>query len=297
MVRSSDPYLFPGLRCDIRSQEAELRTYLRWMHGRFRADGSKAPADLTLEIERSADRKEWLLHDGRYRYRHLEDGSVRWEDVQSGRRLTQVSCDPFTLAQCALTHGLAARTPGKLLHASAVSIDGEAVIFVATSHGGKTTLALSLAQAGCGFLSDEIAWIGEDSRTIEPFPRRVNLRHSSLELLGLDPAADEGRRPAGAMADGVSLDIDDIAPGSLAKSAPLGAIVFLNGFADSPRIEKIPKIDAARELSRHSLLPANNVVGALLDFVKITEKADCLRLAMGTPQATAELILSDGFRE
>jgi hypothetical protein len=69
----------------------------------------------------------------------------------------------------------------QMLHASAVAVDGAAVVFLADQRGGKSTLAhRACAELGAEFLADDLVLVGRD-RTVVGWPTRIAL---SAELVG-----------------------------------------------------------------------------------------------------------------
>lgn len=60
-----------------------------------------------------------------------------------------------------------------MLHASAVAVDGSALVFLAGRHGGKSTLAhRAVRDLGARFLADDLVLIGPDG-TVAGWPTRV----------------------------------------------------------------------------------------------------------------------------
>ncbi len=69
----------------------------------------------------------------------------------------------------------ALRRDGAVLHASAVVVDGGAVLVAGWSESGKTEVALALAEAGGEFLSDKWSILTRDGK-VAPFPASVGVR-------------------------------------------------------------------------------------------------------------------------
>ncbi len=63
-----------------------------------------------------------------------------------------------------------------VLHASAVEVDGNAVIFTSSTGGGKSILAGGLAKRGAGFITDDVAAFTRFSSTYHIFPGYPQLR-------------------------------------------------------------------------------------------------------------------------
>ncbi len=63
-----------------------------------------------------------------------------------------------------------------MLHASAVVVDGAAVVFVATNKGGKSSLAATALQAGFPLLTDDVLGIDEEGEVILGRPGYPSMR-------------------------------------------------------------------------------------------------------------------------
>ncbi len=76
----------------------------------------------------------------------------------------------------------ALRSEAVVVHASAVSIGGRAVLVGGWSESGKTEIALALAEAGAEFLSDKWTIVRADG-SVCPFPASVGVRRWVLPYL------------------------------------------------------------------------------------------------------------------
>lgn len=70
-----------------------------------------------------------------------------------------------------------------LLHASAVSYDDKAVVFLGKTGAGKSTLSLYLMGLGLDYLSDDSTIINLLTDQIVPYPRLIQIRDSAYNLL------------------------------------------------------------------------------------------------------------------
>ena len=83
--------------------------------------------------------------------------------------------------------------PGLLwMHAGVVALDDRALLIVAPSAGGKSTLVIELLRRGWHYLSDEAAPIQPGSSMVHPWPRAPARRENSGHLLR---SADVGELP------------------------------------------------------------------------------------------------------
>jgi hypothetical protein len=137
-----------------------------------------------------------------------------------------------------------------VLHASAVAVNGKAVLFCGPSGAGKSTLAAALAGAGRAFLNDDVCHIavnGSGAPTVPPDGRLLKLWQNALTELAL-----EDRKVAA-----VAKRLDKFyvfPPGEPAAEAlPLAAIYGLH-VADARQDIVIEKLDLAQAvvLLRHN---------------------------------------------
>jgi len=71
-----------------------------------------------------------------------------------------------------------------LLHGAALAINGKTVLFLGRSEAGKTTLAAYLAFVmEQSYISEDMLIINYEKNELTPFPRNLNLRHGTLQLL------------------------------------------------------------------------------------------------------------------
>ncbi|MGW1159294.1 hypothetical protein ACWD48_13930 [Streptomyces sp. NPDC002519] len=119
----------------------------------------------------------------------------------------------------------------RMLHASAVAVDGRALVFLAGTHGGKSTLAhRAVRNLGAGFLADDLVLIGPDG-TVVGWPTRVAV---PAQLAGDSDGRRERRVVAGVVRERVlftpaqhraALGVEYSPP------VPLGAVVIVDGSA------------------------------------------------------------------
>lgn len=78
-----------------------------------------------------------------------------------------------------------------LLHASAVSRHGRAVIMTGVSGAGKSTLSALLGERGWRFLGDEFVLLDPDTGMITPFPRPVSLKNAAIAAMEREVEDDD----------------------------------------------------------------------------------------------------------
>ncbi|MEU0103303.1 hypothetical protein [Streptomyces sp. NPDC006267] len=120
----------------------------------------------------------------------------------------------------------------RMLHASAVAVEGRALVFLAGRHGGKSTLAhRAVRELGALFMADDLVLIGPDG-TVMGWPTRVAVPAQLLH----DTAV--GRRERTVVA-GVERDRVLFTPAQhraalgigYSPPVPLGAVVMVDGDA------------------------------------------------------------------
>ncbi len=301
-----DVYNFLGQEIGIRSNSDEVLSHIRSMYGRFYRRSDDEPLSRRIKwedvgrpgmqiIDKLTDSSELFINDKHYLY-HLSmvDGYSHFtsQNLQTSAEDLSGFCDPLTLIQSSLLTTIAIEAKEHhLIHAGVVSRHNRGMIFSATSGMGKTTLVLKLVDRGCKFLSDEVACFNLGQDLLEPFPRKLNIRAESEELLGLSlgsDAAADSMEPDGSER---MLDIEEIVPGSISDQCSPNYIIFLRGFGEKPRLEQVSGSNAVFELLNSYIGPIENPAALLFEFAPVFNNARCFNLVLGNPDETAELVL------
>ncbi len=212
--------------------------------------------------------------DGRARIGLAGGGHVRLD--RERRSITFAT--PAPLADAAIVHpGLSApsavvswwlgRTP---LHASAVVVGGRAWALVGARGSGKSTMAALLADAGCGFLADDLVVV--DGGRAYAGPAAVDLRADAggrlgAQALGRVGSRERWRRPVAAAA----------------PDAPLGGLVLLEWSDGVPQVGPAAVPERMAAIAAHQMLPLRP--DAVLDLVALPAVA--LRRPRGLDHADA----------
>jgi hypothetical protein len=180
------------------------------------------------------------------------------------------------------------------LHAGSIAIGTRGVLLVGPKGSGKTTLSMTLAARGCGFLGDEMAALRLDSFELVPVRRSVSVRPGPRS-----PRVDAALRaamlapehfPDGAVR--LRAKIDDLFPENVAAPVRLASIVFLRGVCRRPLLERVT---VRREhLGLLTPLPSTlwNMPRAerAIRLLGILPKARCFWLDAGDPEETADRV-------
>ncbi|WP_336000312.1 HPr kinase/phosphorylase [Halorientalis halophila] len=167
------------------------------------------------------------------------------------------------------------------LHASAVAVDGRAVLFAGPSGAGKSTtaLAVALSRDGGSFVTDDVAPIAADADpTLQPGPPLVKFSADNplCAVADIDPVLDDGSGPAlgkrwyrvGGEVGSEPLPVDRIY--LLEPGAPVG-------------VEPVTGREAAIELRRQSFFASDSAFLREADFetaqfLQCADVADACRM-------------------
>ena len=156
-----------------------------------------------------------------------------------------------------------------VLHASAVRVNGKAILFCGASGAGKSTLAAALAQRGFPLVTDDVCAItvtGAGVPMVHPDGRQLKLWAQAIEKLDL--AGRRGERVRN------RLEKFYVEPGEASSEPlPLGAVYALREARPphAPGIERPNVVDAALILRRNAYRP--------LLVNRMGQKADYFRAA------------------
>ena len=140
-----------------------------------------------------------------------------------------------------------------VLHASAVRVNGRAVLFCGSSGAGKSTIAAALAQRGYPLVTDDVCAVtvtDAGASTVNPDGRQLKLWAQAIERLDL--AARRGERVR------ASLEKFYVDPGEVfSEPLMLGAVYALREARPphAPGIEKPNVVDSALILRRSAYRP------------------------------------------
>ena len=179
-------------------------------------------------------------------------------------------------------------------HAASVAVRDAGLLLVGPRGAGKTTLSMAIAARGHDFLGDEMAGVRRSSLALVPIRRAVSVRPGP-RAPAVDRALTGSPPPAEAFPDGtprIRADIARLFPQSPGRVAKLRGILFLRGFAGTPRLERLA---AGPEQLEH-LPPMGSTLWGVrpalrgMQILSMMARVPCWSLHAGTPDATADLI-------
>jgi hypothetical protein len=180
--------------------------------------------------------------------------------------------------------------------AGVVVIDGRAVLLAGKSGRGKSILTLALVREGATWLTDELALIERDNRTVLPYPRAMHVSPRTVDLIpGLAFLRDRPSHDLGAGSEW-SVSVDDLAGAfgaAVADAAPLGLIVLLDGRGEAhedPRIERGSPAVATIELLRGTPAATGDFAGTMGRLGRIASQVPIIRLRATDPRRTARAV-------
>ncbi|MCU1600449.1 MAG: hypothetical protein JWO22_1158 [Frankiales bacterium] len=151
------------------------------------------------------------------------------------------------------------------VHAGVVADDRGVMLFPGRSMVGKSTLTRALLDAGCDYLSDEFALLGDDGR-VHPYPRAMTLRtptgserHVPDNAVAVD-AAPRGARLVALLTFGSAWETRDLTPGEATmglidncvsiRREPARALTALTALAETAGAVAGTRGDAAETAAR-----------------------------------------------
>lgn len=216
-----------------------------------------------------------------YRFWCSHEGGWQWN---SGILPSDALAFLTDAALCAAV--IHARPELRSIHAAALALDGAGAIIAGESTAGKTTTLLACARAGAQVFSDERALLC--GGTLQPFVRTCTVRSGGRALLLRDDRFDTlGARLRGAS----EIDlIECFGKEIIAAPVPLRAVFVLGGPGERAVAQPLEPPHALPAISRWLDMCARPVE-RLAEGLALLQERLCYRLTLGTPAATAAVIL------
>ncbi|MCI0771379.1 MAG: hypothetical protein J4O08_02505 [Chloroflexi bacterium] len=185
-----------------------------------------------------------------------------------------------------------------LLHAGALSRNGEGIILPAPSESGKTSLTMALTRRGFGYMSDEFGMVDVSGpqRMLHPFPKPFSIKDRSLfqdlaaqEHLWVGPEADalheKDEEPVW------YIHPDDARKGAVGSPVPLAYVLFPRYSSSAkPCLTPLASGDVVRHLIENSVNFQRVGRAGLSTIVDLVRGAQCYSLAINDLQQTADLV-------
>lgn len=251
------------------------------------------PLDGALLVDRRGDEGELLTvhRDDRGRWRFDAPAHGSWVVTDGGTRVVGHRTAGEHARGDRLLHAqvlpLAATLQGLvLLHASAVVLDGRAVVLAGVSGAGKSSVALHLRDGGAGFLADDAAALElwPTGPVVHPGPAIARVATEELARVRSERA---GRRAAG---DNGKEQVRP--PDAVEHPVPLGAVVILERDVRPPGVSVIGHPRPVDALLGSVFVPAVRMPATLerLLDVAVATARDCavLRATTAAPAGAAE---------
>lgn len=167
-----------GLRVRVGPIVAEIRSPFRRVesalavHYAAHEVASGEFADFRVSVEPPFGIRRWVKPQAMFRF----DGTLPFRPLPS----TQA----FPLLEWGLNWCVCAHCHQYLIiHAAVIERGGRAMILPAPPGSGKSTLCAALVARGWRLLSDELALIDIESRSLVPLPRPISLKNDSIEAI------------------------------------------------------------------------------------------------------------------
>lgn len=258
----------------VRCDDPVLVTYLRTLFEPFESEVDPATAYTFGSIE-DGDGPIYLL----YADKKLLDTHRRADRVLS------------SLFWHVNRQVVAASQDRLLVHASAVAVGQDALVFPAPMESGKTTLAAGLVRAGLGYLTDETVAIDLATGLIDPFPRALSVDRGSWEVLAeIRPTVPSGaERYVGKQ---WQVPPSSIRPDAIAGPARPRLVITPQYRRGGPtELTRLGRADAVRVLAEQSFNFHALGSVALRSLAALVRGADCYRLSIADLEQACRLVM------
>jgi hypothetical protein len=171
------------------------------------------------------------------------------------------------------------------VHAAVVQYGDGAVMLVAKSGGGKSTVCWALLHHRFRYLSDELAPVDLETLEAYPYPR-------ALMLKTVPPASYPLAVTAVRTSRSFHIPADDIPSSIVDGPAALAAIFFLRheAKATNPSVRRITAAEAAVRLYANALNPLAHGADGLDGTIRIATARPCFELITADLAATSALV-------
>lgn len=199
---------------------------------------------------------------------------------------------PFLNVFIMVNHIFRERKDLLILHSAAASRRRSGFIFPGVTMAGKTTLSLALMRSGFSFLSDEFAPIKLDQGMVLPYPRSLEARHSTLQLMeslgweypSVIPMAPTN--PTARHQEPRYLIKPNSHPSIVKNGVPVSFIILMEKRKKGLKgLIRLSKAEALASLFAHALnapfFGGEEAARAVRQITRMVKKAGCYRLTRG----------------
>ena len=171
------------------------------------------------------------------------------------------------------------------IHAAVLKRADAAVMLVAPSGGGKSTLCWALLHHGFRYLSDELGPVDLRTLDIHPFPRALALKKGPPASYPLPSKTVRTSRT-------LHVTAADIPGGTIRGPAPLSTVFFLTYDPDAlaPSVRRLTAGEAAARLYANALNPLAHAGEGLDGAIRIATASRCFELTTAELASTCALL-------
>jgi hypothetical protein len=246
-----------GFDVVIRTDDADLAGYLTDLYAPLHAAGTAAHV---LSLSRPA-----------------EPGPPRWAVHLDASRVITTPAPSIALDHLLWEANRQAidRTDHLVLvHASAATFPGGAIVLPGPMGAGKSTLVAALVRAGLGYLTDEVVAVDPATGLVQPYPKYLSLGPEFAAFAPEPPAIVRGGLSNRVLVPAVSLR-----DGAVASPA-VPRVIVTPRYERHARTELVPlhRAEALSTLAQHAFHLTHDAVRTLHTLEAMVEGARCYQL-------------------
>ena len=171
------------------------------------------------------------------------------------------------------------------LHAAVLAFDGAAHLLVGRSGAGKSTTCWGLLHHGFGYMSDELAPVSLDGKTIRPYSHALCMKSQPPPSYPLPDGSQETSR-------GFHVPVSRMPLVSSVQQLPLRSVFVMEYLPkrDRPRLRSVGPAEAATRLYPNILNALAHDDDGLKAASDLARYARCFQLECASLSATCEMI-------